>query len=319
MPPVGCAGPSETQEGPAERRDSMDDLDHLSDLLGRRTAEFEAERLLLDASELVSGLMEDGGVAREELAQRVGRSKSSVSRLLDGRDVTLRALAEVLHALGYRCRITAESSTEGVEDPHRVGDDREDVMSVKDAARLRRMGVRTADPPSPWDGPWMRVDDLGWELPALVLTADLPPRARLKPGREWVALAHQHGGVSCSQLRVVATRLEWRREALEVFADVTASRYGSNIGAGGLSLSEASAYEEEIRSKLGVTCDRSWRSLSEAVYPVDPTPEAFAAMTVDLDVRAEALDDLAVWPSPVDRLVGITGRWGLLVLAHNSD
>jgi transcriptional regulator with XRE-family HTH domain len=59
------------------------------------------ERLILDATEAVVGLLEEEKVSRQELARRLGKSKGFVSQLLSGeRNMTLRTLADLGHALG---------------------------------------------------------------------------------------------------------------------------------------------------------------------------------------------------------------------------
>ena len=59
------------------------------------------ERLILDATETIVGLLEEQKVSRQELARRLGKSKSYVSQLLSGeRNMTLRTLADLGHVLG---------------------------------------------------------------------------------------------------------------------------------------------------------------------------------------------------------------------------
>ena len=80
----------------------------LSELLGRTTAAFEAERLMLETTEMILHVMEQQGVTRAELATLLGRTRGHVSQVLNGdRNMTLRTLAEILHALDRRATLTA--------------------------------------------------------------------------------------------------------------------------------------------------------------------------------------------------------------------
>ena len=48
-------------------------------------------------------------LSRQQLADRLGKSKGFVSQLLNGeRNMTLRTLADLAHALDYRLRVTAD-------------------------------------------------------------------------------------------------------------------------------------------------------------------------------------------------------------------
>jgi transcriptional regulator with XRE-family HTH domain len=63
--------------------------------------------LLLDVTEQLLWAMEQEGVRKGELANRLGRSKAFVSQLFtNGRNLTLRTVADVADALGYKVRVT---------------------------------------------------------------------------------------------------------------------------------------------------------------------------------------------------------------------
>lgn len=84
-----------------------------------KTADYERllaqERLILDATEAIVGLLDEGGVTRQELAKRLGKSKSFVSQLLSGeRNMTLRTLADLGHALGTTFSVVPKSPATGV-------------------------------------------------------------------------------------------------------------------------------------------------------------------------------------------------------------
>lgn len=84
----------------------------LPDLLSATTPAFEAEQLILATTEMILGIMEEQGVTRAELADRLGRTRGHVSQVLNGdRNMTLRTVAEILHALDGRASITVTSPT----------------------------------------------------------------------------------------------------------------------------------------------------------------------------------------------------------------
>jgi transcriptional regulator with XRE-family HTH domain len=75
----------------------------------------ESERLMLEATETIHGLLSEQGLNQAALAGRLGKSKSHVTQLLSGdRNLTLRTLAEVAFHLGVRVRL----SVEPLPEPH---------------------------------------------------------------------------------------------------------------------------------------------------------------------------------------------------------
>jgi transcriptional regulator with XRE-family HTH domain len=78
----------------------------------------DQERLILYATETVVGLLEETKTPRQELARRLGKSKGYVSQLLAGeRNMTLRTLADLGHALGVRFALRAVPATAEVPHP----------------------------------------------------------------------------------------------------------------------------------------------------------------------------------------------------------
>ena len=66
---------------------------------------YEEERLILWTTEAVWKAMDDQGLTRAELAERLGTSRANVTQLLSGtRNMTLRSLAALAHA----CRLRAD-------------------------------------------------------------------------------------------------------------------------------------------------------------------------------------------------------------------
>ena len=75
---------------------------------------YEQERLLVDATELLSTVMETTGTKRAELAQRLGKSKAYVTQILRGnQNLTLKTLADAFFALNHRLVVVAEPMVAG--------------------------------------------------------------------------------------------------------------------------------------------------------------------------------------------------------------
>ena len=69
----------------------------------------EQETLILEATELICMLLEKDGVSRVELAEKLDKTKALISQLLNGhRNMTLRTLADMAFALGYRIKVDVE-------------------------------------------------------------------------------------------------------------------------------------------------------------------------------------------------------------------
>jgi DNA-binding phage protein len=78
-----------------------------------RQRTYEQERLIVDVAEAVQGLMNETGVKRAELARRMGTSRMSLHQMLSGQqNLTLRTMALMAHALGYRVSVKFEPYSE---------------------------------------------------------------------------------------------------------------------------------------------------------------------------------------------------------------
>lgn len=72
------------------------------------------EELILDVTEALSEMLEEEGVTQAMLAQRLGKTKGFVSQILaGGRNLTLRTIADIADALGYRIHIVFSKETKG--------------------------------------------------------------------------------------------------------------------------------------------------------------------------------------------------------------
>jgi len=86
------------------RKSAVEELLETQD--GRR--EFAKEELAVEATEVISELMQKEKVSKSELAKRIGKSKSYVTQLLSGsRNMTMHTFAEMLFALEYKAQLRA--------------------------------------------------------------------------------------------------------------------------------------------------------------------------------------------------------------------
>lgn len=69
---------------------------------------FQQERLILEVTELICGLMDEQRVSRAELARRLKTSRAHVTQILDGgANMTLRTVADALTALGCSLHVSS--------------------------------------------------------------------------------------------------------------------------------------------------------------------------------------------------------------------
>jgi len=67
------------------------------------------EKLILEVTEEIARLMVTQGVRRSELAKKLGKTKSSITQLLDGTsNLQIRTISDVLWALGAKLHVRAE-------------------------------------------------------------------------------------------------------------------------------------------------------------------------------------------------------------------
>lgn len=70
------------------------------------------EEFILEVTELLCEILRKEGISKVELARRLGRTKGFVTQILSGgRNLTLRTVADVVDALGYK--IEARASKHG--------------------------------------------------------------------------------------------------------------------------------------------------------------------------------------------------------------
>lgn len=73
----------------------------------------EQEALIFQAMELITEALQNDGLSKADLADRLGKSRAFVSQVLDGsRNMTLRTLSDLAFALGYRVHVHREAIPE---------------------------------------------------------------------------------------------------------------------------------------------------------------------------------------------------------------
>ena len=77
----------------------------VSEILGKGD-DFELlldqERLIMEVTEAICAFMEERGISRKELAEKIGKTRGYVSQVLSGKNVTLNTLAELVWGLDGR-------------------------------------------------------------------------------------------------------------------------------------------------------------------------------------------------------------------------
>lgn len=77
---------------------------------------YQEERAILLVTEQVCQIMDEDGVTKADLANRLGRSRAYITQLLDGRaNMTIRTIADVFFALGRSVDISSRALTQGFE------------------------------------------------------------------------------------------------------------------------------------------------------------------------------------------------------------
>jgi transcriptional regulator with XRE-family HTH domain len=79
------------------------------------------EEFILEVTEVLCKIMRDKGISRKQLANLLNKSKGDVSQLLNGeRNLTLRTVADILHALGCRGLLTYKELRKNAESKSNV-------------------------------------------------------------------------------------------------------------------------------------------------------------------------------------------------------
>lgn len=105
---------------------------------------YAREAAMVDASELIAHALEESGMSRSELAQTLDVRKSEITARLAGeRNITVRKLAETLHALGHNLQLGMTSGSVGPAMPNVPARRHRSATGVDHVARLvTRVGTR---------------------------------------------------------------------------------------------------------------------------------------------------------------------------------
>lgn len=82
------------------------------------------------------------------------------------------------------------------------------------------------------------------------------------------------------------------------------------------SLSEVIEYNNFLKEKLDVNCEKSYSYFAQGLYPIDATIENISKLCDD-DLP-EDLDDLIFWKNGIQKLFAIKNRWTLFIVGENS-
>lgn len=81
------------------------------------TFDYKLESLELEVTERILEIMEEKGISRSELAERLGVSKAAISKLLnDGSNMTLKRLLTIAEALDHKVRVDLGSVEHHIEE-----------------------------------------------------------------------------------------------------------------------------------------------------------------------------------------------------------
>ena len=90
------------------------DYEHLLESSTEARRLLKQEELIIEVSELLAGAIEESGIQRIELAERLGKSKGFVSQVLSGgRNLTLRTVSDLADALGKTISFSLQDEAHG--------------------------------------------------------------------------------------------------------------------------------------------------------------------------------------------------------------
>lgn len=93
------------------RRTTQTDFEAFEGGSSRRRRLLREEQLIVQVAEKLVEMLEREDVSRSELSHRLGKSKGFISQILAGdKNLTLRTVADVCDALGYRAQFDAARS-----------------------------------------------------------------------------------------------------------------------------------------------------------------------------------------------------------------
>jgi transcriptional regulator with XRE-family HTH domain len=112
------------------------------------------EAFILDVTECLVQALERRGIARKELADRISKSKSFVSQVLQGgRNLTLRTVADLADALDCRPRLQLSERVE----LRRLNIDKGRLLAWRPRLRKPAVSNRPSEPSTPTTTPVSEV------------------------------------------------------------------------------------------------------------------------------------------------------------------
>lgn len=74
------------------------------------TPYYQLQKIIIDVTEQICETMEENGITRADLAQRLGKDRSWVTRILRGNcNLTLKTISDIFWALGYKIEVVFTS------------------------------------------------------------------------------------------------------------------------------------------------------------------------------------------------------------------
>jgi hypothetical protein len=135
----------------------------------------------------------------------------------------------------------------------------------------------------------------------------------VKPEMEFALIGHQGGGMLCSQAYFYGTVIEPKSEVWKGMSTLSKLLLNSHIGIGGSgnrfpALDDVMAYEAVLKALVhpNLSCNNCYQYLEEAIYPVDFTPEAMAALTSQKLPDGNKKED---WLIPQQELDDLNRSW----------
>jgi transcriptional regulator with XRE-family HTH domain len=93
----------------------------LNDFVVENPELFRQEELILEITELLARVMEQNGVTKADIARKLKKTKPFVSQCLSGeQNLTLRTVADLFGALGYKMQVGATAIEDSGKAIHRL-------------------------------------------------------------------------------------------------------------------------------------------------------------------------------------------------------
>lgn len=159
------------------------------------------------------------------------------------------------------------------------------------------------------------------ELPCLVLAIKQNPQYPHEynfRNNDFEFIAHQCGGLGCSQMYFQAKKLQINPIYHSQLRIIENHFSNSNVGVFGVTLTEIFEYQNFLTKIPHADCDLTFSDFKEAIYPIDLTQEVINELTTE-KIDINKLDDLIIFDNDIDKMCGFINRFKLYYLTQNSD